>query len=172
MRVVGIDQSYSNFGYSIDGNAKKKGFPASKFDTHAQRLGAIRDWFQCWIEDVAHGGLDLVAMEGYSNASKFGRELSGELGGVVKLVVWDAFGANVPLLVVPPTSLKKFVTGSGGAAKNQMLLHVYRKWGVEFADDNQADAYALEQFGKMYLDPTRVKYNYEAEVIKAVRKAQ
>jgi len=45
--------------------------------------------------------------------------------------------------VIPPGSLKKFVTGKGNAKKNLMLLKVFKKWGVEFDDDNLADAYSL-----------------------------
>jgi Holliday junction resolvasome RuvABC endonuclease subunit len=45
---------------------------------------------------------------------------------------------------VPPTSLKKYVTGKGqGVPKSQMLLHVYKKWNVDITDDNAADSYAL-----------------------------
>ena len=41
MRVLGVDQSYSGFGYSIDGEAKKKAFPISKFPGEIERLDVI-----------------------------------------------------------------------------------------------------------------------------------
>jgi crossover junction endodeoxyribonuclease RuvC len=40
-------------------------------------------------------------------------------------------------------TLKKFVTGVGNAKKNEMLLKTYQAWGIEFNDDNAADAYGL-----------------------------
>ena len=65
----------------------------------------------------------------------------GELGGMVKLTLLD-FG--IYPLIVPPTNLKKYVTGKGnGISKSQMLLQVYKKWDAEFTDDNAADSYAL-----------------------------
>jgi len=68
------------------------------------------------------------------------------LGGIVKLSLYSYFNnrdGQYPL-IVPPTNLKKYVTGKGnGVSKSQMLLQVYKKWGVEFNDDNAADSYGL-----------------------------
>lgn len=85
----------------------------------------------------------LVAVEGYSFGSFSGRERLGEWGGVLRLCLHRL---DFPYVEVPPTTLKKFVTGAGNAKKNQMLLGVYKKWGVTCADDNEADSYALAQF--------------------------
>lgn len=173
MRVVGIDQSYTGFGFSVDGEAKKKSFPSSRYAGDIIRLCAIRSWFMDWLSLQKRAGIDLVVMEGYASAAKFGREMAGELGGVVKLAVYDVL--HTEPLIVPPNSLKKFVTGKGTAKKNEMLLGVYKKWGQEFSDDNQADAFALEQFGLAYLDMevgTGGWHKYEVEAIEAVRKAK
>ncbi len=53
------------------------------------------------------------------------------------------FKKNVNFKIIAPGTLKKFVTGDGRAKKDLMLLKVYKKWGVEFSDDNLADAYGL-----------------------------
>ena len=45
--------------------------------------------------------------------------------------------------IIAPGTLKKFVTGTGRAKKDLMLLKVYKKWGVEFDDHNLSDAYGL-----------------------------
>lgn len=182
-RVIGVDQSYTGFGYSVDGVAKKKAFPLSKYTNEVERLIGIRDWLRSWVDtedEPSNGGVDLVVMEGYAPGSKFGREVAGELGGIVKLAVWEVM-EQAPL-IVPPPSLKKFVTGKGNAKKNEMLLGVYKQWGESFSDDNQADAYALEQFGKAYLQhfgvnaqvttPPVKLHKYQIEAIEAVRKAK
>ena len=168
MIVIGIDQSYTGFGYCTDGVSKKKGFPLSKYQNEVHRLFEIREWFRDWLQDqLSDNMIDLIVMEGYANAAKFGREAAGELGGQVKTVIWEEWG-GAPL-IVPPTSLKKFVTGSGAAKKNTMLMGVYKQWGVEFSDDNQADAYALEQFGRGYIEPEGL-HKYQIEAVEAVRK--
>lgn len=45
--------------------------------------------------------------------------------------------------IIPPTTLKKFVAGKGNVNKNVMLKEAYKKWGVDFNNDNLCDAYCL-----------------------------
>ena len=45
--------------------------------------------------------------------------------------------------IIPPTSLKKFVTGKGNSKKSLMIKNVYKKFGYDTEDDNLADAYGL-----------------------------
>ena len=53
------------------------------------------------------------------------------------------FKNHVNYKIIAPGTLKKFVTGTGRAKKDLMLLKVYKKWGVEFDDHNLSDAYGL-----------------------------
>ena len=48
--------------------------------------------------------------------------------------------------IIPPTTLKKFAAGNGKAKKELMLLNIYKKWNMEFEDNNLADAYALARY--------------------------
>jgi hypothetical protein len=36
-------------------------------------------------------------------------------------------------------TLKKYAAGKGTAKKQEMLLQIYKRWGLEFNDDNAAD---------------------------------
>lgn len=149
MTWVGIDQSYTGFGLAI---MDEKGchtylgtWPAAKFGEGAYRLLCIQEWLTDHLIDLP---INMVCMEGYSNGSKFGREKAGELGAAVKLALYDLPPAVTPVIIVPPLSVKKFATGSGAAKKSAMLLAVYKRWGVEFTDDNHADAFVLAQIAK------------------------
>jgi len=140
---AGIDQSYSGFAYTMLDSEGNHYTRVAKFDgTGVKRLHSIREFLtECFDNDGYHYSVADVAMEGYAFGSQMANTL-GELGGLVKLAVYDRYG--IQSLVVPPTNLKKYVTGKGtGVQKNQMLLHMYKKWGVEFTDDNAADSYAL-----------------------------
>jgi len=93
--------------------------------------------------------------------------ISGELWGVVRLAclceLLDSAG-QYPLQVAP-ASLKKYVTGKGtGIQKNMILLHTYKKWGVEFTDDNAADSYGLARIAAGLGDTA-----YEQEVIRKLQ---
>jgi len=50
---------------------------------------------------------------------------------------------EVKYKIIPPMTLKKFVTGHGHAKKDQMMTAIKDRWGMEFTDDNLADAYGL-----------------------------
>jgi hypothetical protein len=82
----------------------------------------------------------LVAIEGYSMNSTYGREMAGELCGHLKLLLWQA---GIPYIVVPPTLVKKYTTGKGVAAKELMMMTALKRWGYESADNNACDAYCL-----------------------------
>jgi crossover junction endodeoxyribonuclease RuvC len=58
-------------------------------------------------------------------------------------------------LQIPPMTLKKYATGKGTSKKQEMLMQIYKRWQVEFNDDNAADAYALARLaGKVSIDAT------------------
>jgi hypothetical protein len=92
-----------------------------------------------------------------------------ELAATVKLFLYEHFNdiahyypappklLRTPLQV-PPMTLKKYATGKGTSKKQEMLLQIYKRWGVEFNDDNAADAYALARLaGKHQIDVVEAK---------------
>jgi Holliday junction resolvasome RuvABC endonuclease subunit len=82
----------------------------------------------------------LVAIEGYAMGSKTRPQMAGELGGHLRLLLWQA---GIPYIIVPPTTLKKYVLGSGNAAKELMLKEVFKRWGYDTDSNDRADAYGL-----------------------------
>jgi Holliday junction resolvasome RuvABC endonuclease subunit len=99
-----------------------------------QRLAYIRNRI---LEQVALG-TDLVAIEGYSYASKGSSGVSlGELGGVIRLALWEA---GTPLAEVPPSCLKKYATGRGNASKDEVLVACVKRLGLEPRSNNESDA--------------------------------
>lgn len=146
---VGLDQSYSGFGIVVIDTFGTESllwkFPPK--DSDGMRLGEIyvnliNIFNRCQeAYDEVH-----VAMEGYAMGRTFNREKLGELGGVVKLAHATVFGSDP--LVVPPTTLKKFVTGKGNASKKEVVAAVQSKWDSEIKNDNVADAYGLAQYVK------------------------
>jgi len=144
---IGIDQSLTGFALT----AIEMGNP-SKYHTWVykspyfgiERLVDIRQFLFDHFDYLSeNNGIDDIAMEGTVLASHSALVL-GELSALVKLTVYDYFddGTRFPLMV-PPMTLKKYAAGKGNAKKQEMLLQMYKRWGVEFNDDNAADSYAL-----------------------------
>lgn len=112
----------------------------SKSWSHAYaRLHHIGEKFMHFVENTQPTH---IAIEGYSFGSKQGREGAGELGGHLR---WMLHKAGYSFLIVPPLTLKKFVTGKGQGKKEQMMLHAYKRWSYEGADNNACDAYCLSR---------------------------
>jgi len=134
---VGIDQSYSGFAITV---LRGDNQWTTVYKSEKRGIDRLKDIQAHVMELLVQFEIKDVAMEGYAFGSQMANML-GELGGMVKLTLLD-FG--IYPLIVPPTSLKKYVTGKGnGISKSQMLLYVYKKWGVDFTDDNAADSYSL-----------------------------
>lgn len=111
-----------------------------------QRLSFIESVVLNLLEESNASNL---IMEGYAMGAR-GRVFNlGELGGVIKLA---AFMKDIPVLIVPPMTLKKWVTGKGNASKDQMLAAVKSKWYKEVESDDVADAVALYYFGEFYYE--------------------
>lgn len=158
---IGIDQSYSGFGLSIlrphGHTTTVTAFPPGSYGSGVDRLNAIGRWLTEQITHTRHGYyVAHVCMEGYAYGASHGREEAGELGAVVKTVLRMTLDSPVcyPTLVPPPT-LKKFVSGTGRAPKDIVIASVKGLWGIDFAKemtkaqaDNAADAYVLARIAK------------------------
>jgi len=134
---IGIDQSYGGFSIAA---INTESYYVTVFrgeGSGVDRLVLLQNHLR---DTLLKYQIQDVAMEGYAFGSQMANML-GELGGMVKLTLRE-FGMYP--LIVPPTTLKKYVCGKGqGIPKSHMLLYVYKRWGVELTDDNAADAYSL-----------------------------
>lgn len=142
-RAVGIDPSLTGFAMCAYNSDTDWLVEVIKPDTRGpERLDEITNYLVKFILVHADTTTDHIAIEGTVRNSPSASVL-GELVGAVKLEVFRNFG-TLPMLNVPPMSLKKYVSGSGKAVtKSQMLLSVFKKYGAEFTDDNAADAFGL-----------------------------
>jgi mannitol/fructose-specific phosphotransferase system IIA component (Ntr-type) len=166
---IGIDQSYSGFGITILNIDNLEEYSTLVFkaeQSHIDRLVWVREKLRKLL--ILSGGFKsvTVAMEGYAFGTTMAHML-GELGAIVKLTCYeelDKFEGKYPY-IIPPTTLKKYITGKGtGVQKNQILLNVYKKWGVEFNDDNAADSYALAM-----LAAGKGTLAYELEILEKIK---
>jgi len=166
--ALGIDQSYSGFAitaFSLDSEEFYTQVYKAE-NSGVVRLVNIRIFLTDFINkfNVEDEIVD-AAMEGYAYKSIMAHML-GELGAIVKLTCYEnIYGTAAYPLIVSPPMLKKYVSGKGtGVQKNQMLLHIYKKWNIEFSDDNAADSYALARIAASKHD-----FDYEKEIINKLK---
>jgi crossover junction endodeoxyribonuclease RuvC len=150
--TIGIDQSLTGFALTVlsaDDPTKHLTWVYKSPYFGIERLVDIRQWLTDtlnYIEMEIEMNIVDIAMEGTVLASQAALVL-GELSATVRLAIYDLFDDDGDCrrypLKVPPMTLKKYAAGKGNAKKQEMLLQIYKRWGVEFNDDNAADSYAL-----------------------------
>lgn len=84
---------------------------------------------------------DVWYVEGLSYQSK-GRGMLN-LAGLHYVITVMLFDHNAEYKEIPPSTLKKWATGKGNSKKELMILHAYKRWGIEFSDNNLCDAFML-----------------------------
>jgi len=162
VKYIGIDPSYTGFGITVLDDNGTHDTRVWKFDPRrcggsgVNQLNTVMCVLQEYLtetaprEEYAH-----VAVEGYAYGARYGLTKSGELGGAVKLTLYEFFDDPVRYpTIVPPPRVKRYATGSGDASKDMILLEVYKRWDVEFPHipsrerHNAADSYVLAHIAR------------------------
>lgn len=141
---LGIDQSLNATGLwliTLEGGLVDRATVDPEHRKGVERLAFVKNRAQSFL---AHGEVKFVAFEGYSYNS-VGRVFElGEVGGVLKLLMFEQ---GINFVVVPPASLKKFAVGNASAEKTAMI-EAAKQAGADVADDNQADAFFLAMIAR------------------------
>ena len=154
VNLLSIDPSVSALGWSNSRDSEHRlggVIKTNPKDVKEKRIEIIRSFLANFI---IVNKINQVAIEDYGYGCK-GRGVYtlGELGGVLRNLFYTS---NIPVEVINITTIKKFVTGKGVCQKNLMLLYAYKKFGKEFKDDNECDAFCIE---KCYWNSKKKKGN-------------
>jgi crossover junction endodeoxyribonuclease RuvC len=164
MNIIGIDLSLTGTGVCAlrDGGRLWTINTTAKTRTE-DRLITIRSAIaqEC-------GCMDAAIIEGLSYGSVGGAQ--AERSALHWMVRVDLYQLGIPYVVVTPMSLKKFVCGTAKAEKSMMIREVYRRWGVEASNDNEADAAALAHLGLVYYGQAEHQTVAQHEVIVKLRR--
>lgn len=108
----------------------------------------------------------LVGIEGYAYGAGNKAHQLGELGGVIRMML---VRLRVPMLIIPPATVKKFATGRGNAAKDEMRLWAYKRWGVEFGTTDEVDAYCIARVVLAHYAGKTGLAQFQREALKGLR---
>jgi Holliday junction resolvasome RuvABC endonuclease subunit len=103
-------------------------------------------------------GSNIVLIEGYLNKS-MSAGITGMVHGAVRAALIEQ---GLRYATLPPSSLKKYATGRGGASKTDMAVAAFKRGGVEFTNDNECDAWwlwvaAMEYAGQPVFDLPKIQ---------------
>ena len=137
--IIGLDLSLSSTGFHRLGNYESGAILTEKL-RGMERL----DYILAQIAGLVHEG-DFVVLENNAfNAVGNARSQLAELNGIVKFWLWRR---KIAYALVAPTTLKKFMLGSGKGEKSLILREVYKAYGLDAATDDEADACVLAHMG-------------------------
>lgn len=140
--IIGLDPSLVATGWARyeDGRLTFGTFPKLPNEGIPRVMGVRHEALQRIYPYCA-----LVVIEGLSFGSN---DPSAQERAYLHYSIRESLLVNgVRCVVCPPTTLKKFVTGSGAAKKDMMMLEVYKRWGHTAGNDNEADAIGLAMIG-------------------------
>lgn len=169
MTFMGIDPSLTATGIAWAPDKKfqtfkptaKDGFPRIiEIRDHCLDLATTRG-------GPAAGGPHTIAIEGPG----FGRDGKALERFYLYASIREAlYLAGRRVLVVPPATLKKFITGKGNVEKNMVLREVFRRFGAECENDNEADAVGLAMLAMVYACPDAAATQFQRDVVAALAK--
>jgi Holliday junction resolvasome RuvABC endonuclease subunit len=152
LRIVGLDLSLTSTGVACingPGDRSEATWTIKSRHKGMQRLCEIRNY----VRPVSMPA-DLVLIEGYSYNSRNGGERLGELGGVIRVDLWEA---GIPYVEIEPARLKKYATGKGNASKDAVFGAAVHRAGREFATNDEADAWWLLQMALAHYDLAHIR---------------
>jgi crossover junction endodeoxyribonuclease RuvC len=152
-RIVGLDLSLTATGIAVidDGQIRvttcgSKGTNADTLHARNNRLSLMRHL----VGELIYPGITLAVVEAPDTSRATGKV--HDRSGLWWLIVSELLGNYVNVAEVPPSVLKKYATGKGNAAKDDVLMAVARRWpDVELRDNNGADALILAAMGARHL---------------------
>lgn len=165
-RVMGIDPSLTSTGWAVRTQAGiAHGTIATKDARGARRLLYARDQLAALLDEhkPTH-----VAYEDYAMGKARGGQGRifdiGELGGVYKTLIYER---GINLILIAPTSLKRFVTGKGNVVapkgktlsekqkKEPMVQRLRSDFGIHVPQYDEADAAGLLLYGEIHRGLTK-----------------
>ena len=139
--ILGIDPAINSTGYAFrksQASGVKTGTITSS--TYGfSRLIKIETAFRKILDQKRFA--PFVVIEGYAMNATWGREAAGELGGVIRRLLYFK---KRPLLVVSPLTLKAWVKAK---KKEHIMLEILDRFGVKISNSDAADAFILQDIG-------------------------
>ena len=154
MTIIGVDPSVTSTGVAVDhdGEVTLSQIEPGKLKPPLTGLGRLV-YITGEILEACIGGPDvLLVIEGPGRQQGYGI-VNVALHWMIRREL--AFGApTLQTLVVPPATLKKFVTDDGRAGKSEVGQGIKDRWGDEYEgtlQEDVAEAFALMHVGRCWL---------------------
>jgi len=168
-KYVGLDMSLSSTGFCIKDGDK---LHIETIRTNPRTCDNDLERLQHIVKEILKripADVGMICIEDYyvpMSKAQFGSAINLiSLGTLMRIALYNK---GLPFYVPTASQLKKYVTGKGNCQKNLVLREVYKRWGVDAKDDNQADACTLAYMAEAivaYTDPNATLVEANADVL-------
>ena len=153
MNVLGIDPGLTKPGFYTGGTAYS--YDMKDLDQF-EALAYLDEWVEHMLMELAKAGEDILVACENPVKPRFGSGVKTLLAqGAVRLttkrVAMTRIHVPVRWVDIPPSSLKKFATGSGNASKAEVLWAA-KKVGALVTTEDEADADWCWRIGQLYTE--------------------
>lgn len=150
MIILGIDPSLTGLGLATFDAVS--GAYSARTAAYVPHRGETLDphkrlaWLAGQVENASRGAA-VAVVEGPSYGSTAGQRGHHERAGLWWMITHDLWEVGLPVVVVPPASLKLYATGKGNSAKDAVMLATGRAFAAFQGDNNAADSLWLAAMG-------------------------
>ena len=138
---MALDLSLNSTGVcfkKIDSNYESFTIKSKKISDHMDKIIHLKRKIFHFIKMKEP---DIVFVEGQSYGSRGRSTLSiAQLHGVI---MYFLKVRKIKFVLIPPTTVKKFITGKGNSKKSLVMKSLYKKYRIDLDDEDEADATAV-----------------------------
>lgn len=141
MRFVGLDPSTRTGFVALDkeGNVLRAKELTGSGSEDPKRMVTLIDEVMRHLQPD-----DVICIEGFGFASQQAIQLGG-IGWGIRMAL---FRRGWKYIEIAPNQLKKFASGKGNTKKDELAVHIFKRWGFEHPSDNVRDAFVLAQIAR------------------------
>lgn len=175
-KIFGLDPSLNNTAFCT--SLRKAVYYGKFIDTSELKLDNIIERVDYILKDLLY----LLKKDPKAKESNFFIEMtfsmmtktSMDLNSLGAIIRWNLLKMGIKYYDVQPQELKSFIVGKAqtvkGNKKQLMLKEIYKKYDMDFYDDNEADAFGLMKFGECFFDIKKCINKHQEDCILRYKK--
>lgn len=159
--TVGLDASLTSFGVFCEplGSEPRYHWSVQSTTKDGSDTKRIMEMADAIIEDLSALTIRMAVFEDYGPINRTSGKIAqrAEMVGILKRHFLCTL--RVPIVMVPPPSLKQFATGKGKASKEDMLAAATQS-GVYVDTNDEADAFFAARIGAHLLNGNKTGVSF------------
>lgn len=172
-KVVGLDMSLTGTGFAVFNSKGRSLMNSGVIETSPKDYDHDIRRMEYIAKTLLYQGDfstdDFVCIEDYAFHAKGQITRLAELVGITKCFILRKIPTS-HLLLCSPTTAKKYAFGKGNIPKDLVVKSVYKRFGFDTDNNNEADAYVLGMLALDAVVPRDGMVKYEKEAVDTIKK--